>query len=79
MRRILLSWSTGENSAGAVQRLRSDPSVQEVGLLPTINLRVRRVSMHVLRESVLDAQEQGGFVGCDPLPAGQTMPCTEGS
>jgi len=55
-RKTLLSWSTGKDSAWALQRLRQDPSVHLVGLLTTINAAFGRVAMHGVRRDLLAAQ-----------------------
>jgi uncharacterized protein (TIGR00290 family) len=55
-RHVLLSWSSGKDSAWALHVLRGDPSVQVVGLLTTINEKANRVAMHAVRESLLDQQ-----------------------
>lgn len=36
-RRVLLSWSSGKDSAWALHMLRNDPDVEVVGLLTTVN------------------------------------------
>lgn len=56
--KTLLSWSSGKDSAYALHSLLLTPSVEVVGLLTTLNSTVARVSMHGVRESVLDAQAQ---------------------
>ena len=55
-RKVLLSWSSGKDSAWALHVLRYDSSVEVVGLLTTINERASRVAMHAVREAVLDVQ-----------------------
>lgn len=56
VKQVLLSWSSGKDSAWALHVLRRDPSVRVVGLLTTINEQVHRVAMHAVRETLLDAQ-----------------------
>jgi uncharacterized protein (TIGR00290 family) len=56
MKRVLLSWSSGKDSAWALHLLRQQPDVELVGLLTTINTEFERVSMHGTRLSVLQAQ-----------------------
>jgi len=56
MKRVLLSWSSGKDSAWALHLLRQQPDVELVGLLTTINTKFERVSMHGTRLSVLQAQ-----------------------
>jgi diphthamide synthase (EF-2-diphthine--ammonia ligase) len=57
-RKTLLAWSSGKDSAYALQALRPNPSTEVVGMLTTVNSAVARVSMHGVRESLLDAQAE---------------------
>lgn len=54
--RALLSWSSGKDSAWALQRLRERGDVEIVGLLTTVNETFERVAMHAVREELLEAQ-----------------------
>jgi len=54
--RVWLSWSTGKDSAWALQELRRWPGVEVVALLTTVNAAFGRVAMHAVRETVLEAQ-----------------------
>lgn len=56
MKRVLLSWSTGKDSAWTLHALRQDPTVEVVGLLTTLNGAVDRVSIHGVRRELLEAQ-----------------------
>lgn len=56
MKRVLLSWSSGKDSAWALHLLRRDPAIELVGLLTTLNAEFDRVAMHSTRRSVLEAQ-----------------------
>jgi len=56
MKRVLLSWSSGKDSAWTLHTLRQDPSVKVVGLLTTFNDAVDRVAMHAVRRSLVEAQ-----------------------
>jgi len=56
MKRVLLSWSSGKDSAWALHLLRQDPAIELVGLLTTLNTEFQRVAMHGTRRSVLEAQ-----------------------
>ena len=51
-----LSWSSGKDSAHALSVLAADPSVRVTGLFTTITDAYGRVSMHGVREELLDAQ-----------------------
>jgi uncharacterized protein (TIGR00290 family) len=56
MKRVLLSWSSGKDSAWALHLLRRQPDVELVGLLTTLNSEFDRVAMHGTRHSLLEAQ-----------------------
>lgn len=56
MKRVLLSWSSGKDSAWALHLLRQNPQIEVVGLLTTLNSEFQRVAMHGTRRSVLEAQ-----------------------
>lgn len=58
MKRVLLSWSSGKDSAWALHILRRDPSIEVVGLLTTLNDEFQRVAMHGTRRAVLEAQAE---------------------
>jgi uncharacterized protein (TIGR00290 family) len=55
-RKILLSWSSGKDSAWTLHTLRQRDDVQVVGLLTTINTHFQRVAMHGTRQELLKAQ-----------------------
>lgn len=55
-KRVMLSWSSGKDSAWALQLLQSDPDVELAGLFTTINREFDRVAMHGVRRSLVDAQ-----------------------
>ena len=71
--KILLSWSSGKDSAWALHVLRQQ-GANVAGLLTSLNETVRRVSMHGVREEILQAQAHaaGLPVATIPLP----WPCT---
>ena len=56
MKRVLLSWSSGKDSAWTLHVLRRDPSIEVCGLLTTLNSEFDRVAMHGVRRTVLEAQ-----------------------
>jgi uncharacterized protein (TIGR00290 family) len=56
MKRVLLSWSSGKDSAWTLHMLRRDPAIELCGLLTTLNTEFDRVAMHGTRRSVLEAQ-----------------------
>ena len=56
--RILLSWSSGKDSAWTLLALRRDPAIEVAGLLTTLNERHDRVAMHAVRDELLGLQAQ---------------------
>jgi uncharacterized protein (TIGR00290 family) len=58
MKRVLLSWSSGKDSAWALHILRHQPDIELAGLLTTLNTEFQRVAMHGTRLSVLQAQAE---------------------
>ncbi|MGH8281245.1 MAG: ATP-binding protein [Gammaproteobacteria bacterium] len=55
---VILSWSGGKDSALALHVLRHDPHYQVMGLLTSINGYYGRISMHGVREALLDSQAE---------------------
>lgn len=58
MKRILLSWSGGKDSAWALHLLRRSGEFEVGGLLTTVNERFRRVAIHGFREELLERQAE---------------------
>jgi uncharacterized protein (TIGR00290 family) len=56
MKRVLLSWSSGKDSAWTLHALRRDPTIELCGLVTTVNSEFDRVAMHGVRRTVLEAQ-----------------------
>ena len=74
MRRVLLSWSSGKDSAWALHVLRQQPDVEIVGLLTTFNKAADRVAMHAVRRELAEAQ--AAAAGLDLWPVFLPSPCT---
>ncbi len=74
MKRVLLSWSSGKDSAWTLHVLRRRGDCEIVGLLTTVNAEFDRVAMHGTRRSVLEAQARaaGLPLWAVPLP----WPCS---
>jgi len=73
MKRVLLSWSSGKDSAWTLHVLQRDPSVEVCALLTTVNTEFDRVAMHGTRRTVLEAQAAANLpLWVVPLP----WPCT---
>jgi uncharacterized protein (TIGR00290 family) len=56
MKPILLSWSSGKDSAWCLHRLRQDREYEVVGLLTTFNEVAGRVAMHAVRRELVEQQ-----------------------
>lgn len=54
--KVLLSWSSGKDSAWALHVLRRQGDVEVVGLLTTFNEAADRVAMHAVRRELVEAQ-----------------------
>ncbi len=52
----LLSWSSGKDSAWALNVLNQDPEFQVLGLVTTVNEAFGRVAMHGVRRALVEAQ-----------------------
>ena len=71
--RVLLSWSSGKDSAWALQRLRQQPGFEIVGLVTTFNEAVERVAMHAVRKTLVEAQAAAS--GLPLWPVNLPFPC----
>jgi len=56
MRRILLSWSSGKDSAWSLYVLRQQGEYEIAGLLTTFNEAADRVAMHAVRRELVERQ-----------------------
>lgn len=56
MKRAILSWSSGKDSAFALHQILQEGSFEIVSLLTTVTDSFQRVSMHGVREELLDLQ-----------------------
>lgn len=73
MKRVILSWSSGKDSAWALHVLRHVPDVRILALVTTFNQSANRVAMHAVRRALVEAQaERAGL----PLwPVELPWPC----
>jgi len=71
---ILLSWSSGKDSAWALHVLRQLPDVRVTALFTTFNSAADRVAMHAVRRSLVQAQAEA--VGLPLWPIELPWPCT---
>ncbi len=65
-RRVLLSWSSGKDSAWTLHVLRQQ-GVDVVGLLTSFNEAAGRVSMHAVRQALVEAQASAAGLPLWPL------------
>ncbi len=72
--KVLLSWSSGKDSAWALHELRLADQVDVVGLLTTVTSEYDRVSMHGVRTQLLRAQ--AAAVGIELVPVEIPAVCT---
>ena len=69
-----MSWSSGKDSAFALYEARRVGEVEVVGLLTTVTSEFGRVSMHGVRESLLDRQAEALGLPCWKVPI--PSPCS---
>jgi uncharacterized protein (TIGR00290 family) len=72
MGKALVSWSSGKDSAFALWEVVRTGAFEIVGLLTTVTESYGRVSMHGVREEILDRQAQAAGLPCRKvrIPAG---------
>jgi uncharacterized protein (TIGR00290 family) len=74
MKRTLLSWSSGKDSAWSLHLLRQQNEYEIVGLLTTFNQQANRVAMHAVRRSLVEAQAEA--VGIPLWDVDLPSPCS---
>jgi uncharacterized protein (TIGR00290 family) len=62
--RALVAWSSGKDSAWALHEVQRAGEVEVVGLLTTVTDPFARVSMHAVREELLDRQAAAAGLPC---------------
>jgi uncharacterized protein (TIGR00290 family) len=72
--KILLSWSSGKDSAWALHVLNQSHPGAVTGLLTTVNEAVDRVAMHGVRRAVLEAQAEAAGLPLRTVPIPQPCP-----
>jgi len=55
-KKVLMSWSSGKDSAWALYKLQQDPFIDLVGLFSTVNVKFQRVAMHAVRLELVRQQ-----------------------
>lgn len=74
MKRILLSWSSGKDSAWSLYLLQQQKEYEIVGLLTTFNRVADRVAMHGVRRSLVEAQAEAAGIPLWEVPL--PWPCS---
>lgn len=74
MTKVLVSWSSGKDSAWMLHVLKQDPSIEIAGLLTTMNEQFDRVAMHAVRRRMLEEQAVAAGVPLRTVPL--PWPCT---
>jgi uncharacterized protein (TIGR00290 family) len=72
--KVLLSWSSGKDSAWTLHKLKQDSTVEIGGLLTTMNEAFDRVAMHAVRRTLLEAQSRAAGIPLRTIPL--PWPCT---
>jgi diphthamide synthase (EF-2-diphthine--ammonia ligase) len=62
--KALVAWSSGKGSAWALHEVQRAGEVEVIGLLTTITQEFVRVSMHAVREALLDQQAEALGLPC---------------
>ena len=74
MRNVLLSWSSGKDSAWALRLLLREKDIRVAALLTTFNRTHDRVAMHAVRRSLVEAQAES--IGLPLWTAEIPWPCS---
>lgn len=74
MKNVLLSWSSGKDSAWALRLLSQQTEVRIAGLLTTFNRAADRVAMHAVRRSLVEMQ--AARTGLPLWPVELPWPCS---
>jgi uncharacterized protein (TIGR00290 family) len=72
--KILVSWSSGKDSAWMLHKLKQDHAGEIGGLLTTMNEEFDRVAMHAVRRTLLEAQAHAAGVPLRTIPL--PWPCS---
>jgi len=74
IKRVLLSWSSGKDSAWTLYQLQQDPAIEVVGLLTTFNSQFNRSAIHGVRQQLLRLQAEAADLPLIEIPL--PWPCT---
>lgn len=74
MKNVLLSWSSGKDSAWALRLLLQQPDIKIAGLFTTFNGAADRVAMHAVRRTLVE--EQARLTGLPLWAVDLPWPCS---
>jgi uncharacterized protein (TIGR00290 family) len=74
--KAIVSWSSGKDAAWALHEVRRAREVEVVGILTTVTTPFARVSMHAVREALLDRQAAALGLSCRKVQL--PWPCPNG-
>jgi uncharacterized protein (TIGR00290 family) len=74
LKNVLLSWSSGKDSAWALRLLLQQPDIKVVGLFTTFNGAADRVAMHAVRRTLVE--EQARLTGLPLWAVDLPWPCS---
>jgi diphthamide synthase (EF-2-diphthine--ammonia ligase) len=72
--KVLLSWSSGKDSAWALHVLRETADLKVFGLVTTFNESANRVAMHAVRRELVERQAE--TAGLPLWPIDLPWPCS---
>jgi uncharacterized protein (TIGR00290 family) len=73
-KKVLVSWSSGKDSAWAVHLLRKENKHEIAGLLTTLNTAFNRVAMHSTRREIVEMQAEAAGLSLMTVPL--PWPCS---
>lgn len=76
-RKIIVSWSSGKDSAWMLHQLLQDPAWEVVGLFTTLNQEAERIAIHGVRAELL--RQQAHAIGLPLSEIGLPFPCDNAS
>jgi uncharacterized protein (TIGR00290 family) len=74
LKKVLLSWSSGKDSAWALHLLKQQADIQVVAVVTTFNSEANRVAMHAVRRAL--AETQAERIGLPLWPVELPWPCS---
>lgn len=76
-KKVLLSWSSGKDSAWTLYQMQNRPDLEVVGLFSTVNTKYERVAMHAVRLELIEFQANAADLPIEII--GLPDPCSNQS